>query len=750
MMEPIIENNIDTTLKPEEMPFRHRIKRRSDRLMNHFLAIYFVGGFICATFYNTWLIATGGGLIYLLIYYSVKLGIPESNLYQYVLSGILGLFMVQYIYQMHGMFEIYFFAFVGSAILIMYQNWKLQIPLFLIVVVHLAIFGYHQNTGFDKPYFKQLNSLELERFILHILLVALVFYICGLWGYLLNKYSEIQVVQTTEMKRLQMDALLAAKEQAAIESNKRFSYAAMATSDAIWDRNYAEDAVFWGDGYRKLFGYHNNIPETTSVSFWASKVHPDDLARVTRTTLDAKENPQANGWSCEYRFLKANGEYAFVREKALILRDEKGIPSRTIGALQDITEIKQNEITLKELNESLEKEKYYLDCLMDNMPDAIYFKDRESKFVRVSKYMVSKHMANVPGATEKDLIGKSDFDFADKEHALEAYQDEQEIQKTKEPKIDYIEKETKEDGSERWVATTKLPLINTQGEVVGTFGISRDITNVKLLEKQQHDAMLEKAVAQGKFEIASEVMHDIGNAVVGFGSYLTRIKRLQEKDHSERLLHLSHFFEEQKASLSSAIGDNKAEAVIKLLTGIAETQKNNQEEITHSISEQLSIIGNIEEILNIQRQYISGHETKERKQANIKNIINDSLSMLFSTIDKMAVNVYLNVEEELPLIKGDRTKLMQLILNVLKNSIDAVEANTDEKSICINAYTDAKKLILQVKDNGTKPISQSPDAGLSLNNCRAIVESHEGTIDVISEGPGKGTVTTIGFKIQAA
>src|SRR5690606_17858505 len=110
--------------------------------------------------------------------------------------------------------------------------------------------------------FKQLDSLELERFILHILLVALVFYICGLWGYLLNKYSEIQVVQTTEMKRLQMDALLAAKEQAAIESNKRFSYAAMATSDAIWDRNYAEDAVFWGDGYRKLFGYHNNIPET--------------------------------------------------------------------------------------------------------------------------------------------------------------------------------------------------------------------------------------------------------------------------------------------------------------------------------------------------------------------------------------------------------------------------------------------------------------------------------------------------------
>lgn len=187
-----------------------------------------------------------------------------------------------------------------------------------------------------------------------------------------------------------------------------------------------------------------------------------------------------------------------------------------------------------------------------------------------------------------------------------------------------------------------------------------------------------------------------------------------------------------------------------MLIGIAQTQKSNQEEISKSITEQLSIITNIEEILSIQRQYITGHESKERKPANLKNIINDSLSMLFSSVDKLAVNVSLNIADDLPLIKGDRTKLMQLMLNVLKSSIEDLETNPDEKTICINAYTDANKLVLQVKDNGNRLADKSDDTGHSLNNCRAIVESHEGTIDITSDGPGKGTLTTIGFKILAA
>jgi two-component system, sensor histidine kinase and response regulator len=184
------------------------VKKRSDKLMNYFLACFFLAGLVFAIFYDTWLIALGVGGLSLIAYYSVKIALPESNLYQYVLSIVLGIFMAQYIYQMHGLFEMHFFAFIGSAVLITYQKWKLQIPIMILVVVHHATFSYLQNIGFSKIYFSQLNYFDIQTFIIHVLLAAIIFYICGLWSFHLRKYSEIQIAQTLEMARLQKEVLV--------------------------------------------------------------------------------------------------------------------------------------------------------------------------------------------------------------------------------------------------------------------------------------------------------------------------------------------------------------------------------------------------------------------------------------------------------------------------------------------------------------------------------------------------------------
>jgi PAS domain S-box-containing protein len=441
-----------------------------------------------------------------------------------------------------------------------------------------------------------------------------------------------------------------------------------------------------------------------------------------------------------------------TKQKAAL---EKQVKERTNEIVLQKEELTRNVQELDVLKESLEKEKYFLDSLMDNMPDSIYFKDTESKLIRVSKFMADRFDSNV-----NDLIGKSDFDFQDGKHAEKTYEDEQDIQKTGKPKIEYLEKEVKQDGSEHWISTTKMPLINARGEIVGTFGMSRDVTQVKKLEQERHDAILDNAVAQGKFEIASDVMHDIGNAVVGFGSYLTRIRRLQSEDSPDNLRNLADFFEKQKTGLVASIGQAKADAVVKMLNSMAQTQRKSQEEINKSITEQLNIVTNIQEILNIQRQYITGRESQERKPVNMRNIINDSLSMLFASLDKMAIGVSLNIATELPIIKGDRTKLMQALLNILRNSIEAIDANAIEKNISVNAFTNAGQLVLQVKDNGKgfdRPTAEqlfgkgfttkSSNSGMGLYNCKAILESHEGTIAITSDGHGKGAVATIGFRI---
>src|SRR5476651_2001130 len=141
--------------------FQSEVKERSDRLMNYFLLGYFIVGLVLAMFYDTWLIAFGVGGLSLIAYYSAKIALPDSSLYQYVLSAVFGIFMAQFIYQMHGLFEMHFFAFIGSALLITYQKWKLQIPILIVVALHHATLGYLQDIGFTKVYFTQLDYFTL-------------------------------------------------------------------------------------------------------------------------------------------------------------------------------------------------------------------------------------------------------------------------------------------------------------------------------------------------------------------------------------------------------------------------------------------------------------------------------------------------------------------------------------------------------------------------------------------------------------
>jgi len=187
--------------------FLHDNKVQSDKLMNYFLLAFFVGGLILAPFYDTWTVAIGVGSLSLLAYYSTKLALPNSTLYQYVVSAVLAVFMAQYIYEMHGLFEMHFVAFIASAMLITYQNWKLQIPLTLLVVVHHASFAYLQYAGYSKIYFTQVDYMSLQTFIIHVILAATIFFICGLWAYQIKKASMRQIELSFEVSKLEEEKI---------------------------------------------------------------------------------------------------------------------------------------------------------------------------------------------------------------------------------------------------------------------------------------------------------------------------------------------------------------------------------------------------------------------------------------------------------------------------------------------------------------------------------------------------------------
>jgi two-component system sensor histidine kinase/response regulator len=225
----------------QNLLFQSEIKERSDKLMNYFLGFYFLVGLGLAFFYDTWLIAVGVGSLCILAYGTTKLLLPDSSLYQYVLSAVLGIFMAQFIYQMHGMFEMHFFAFISSAILITYQKWRLQLPLLFVVVIHHGTFSYLQNIGFGGIYFTQLNYFDFQTFVIHALLTGVIMFICGLWSYQLRKYNELQVVQAMKMAELQQEATLSLERKQNQELLEKSNQQLVLSNDELREARQAAD-----------------------------------------------------------------------------------------------------------------------------------------------------------------------------------------------------------------------------------------------------------------------------------------------------------------------------------------------------------------------------------------------------------------------------------------------------------------------------------------------------------------------------
>lgn len=259
----------DSTLKlpVTEAPILHfGVTRRSNRLINYFLGVYFLLGLFLASIHDTWPIAAGVGGFSLIAYYSVKAALPDSCLYQYVLSIVLGVFMAQFIYQLHGMFEMHFFAFIGSALLITYQNWKLQLPLLLFIVLHHALFGYLQDMGISHIYFSQLSYLDLPTFATHIILTGVICFICGLCAFHLHKYHQIQLQQAEQLELLQDAAKLSIVREKNAEALEERNNILESIGDAFFavDKNWA--VTYWNHTAEKVL--YKSKKEVLTHSLW--------------------------------------------------------------------------------------------------------------------------------------------------------------------------------------------------------------------------------------------------------------------------------------------------------------------------------------------------------------------------------------------------------------------------------------------------------------------------------------------------
>jgi PAS domain S-box-containing protein len=133
------------------------------------------------------------------------------------------------------------------------------------------------------------------------------------------------------------------------KSNERFRLAAKAASEALWEWDIEKDEVFISPVYKEMFGF--DIDPRRKYEEWHDYIHPDDKKSVTESFYATIEKTDNDHWSCDYRYLRADGSYAFVSDNCLILRNEKGKAIKVVGAMQDNTHKKIAEQELVRSNE---------------------------------------------------------------------------------------------------------------------------------------------------------------------------------------------------------------------------------------------------------------------------------------------------------------------------------------------------------------------------------------------------------------
>ncbi|MBI9072372.1 MAG: PAS domain-containing sensor histidine kinase [Melioribacteraceae bacterium] len=391
------------------------------------------------------------------------------------------------------------------------------------------------------------------------------------------------------------------------------------------------------------------------------------------------------------------GKTVEITAKVVLLGGKK----RVISFLRDITEERK-------LLNKVKKDIILFDTFLENVPASVYFKDSSSRFKKINKPTLEKFGCK----SESDVIGKTDYDFFHKIHADSAYRDEKALLKGE---IDCITKEEREvfnDKEIKWVSTIKIPFKNGNNKIVGTCGISTDITEKKLVEHQLKSYMKElEKMNMNKDKFFSIIAHDLKgpfNSLLGF----TRLLRGEYEKLSEY---------EIKVALKSI--NKSAENIYQLL----------------------------ENLLQIARTQLKGIIVKP-KYFNISENVNDIVHLLNEYAVEKNIKIINNIKDEYN-VCSEKFMFETVIRNILHNAIKFTNRNGDVKLSAEkhNDYTD-----IIIKDSGigmsTDDIENIFDmelensrlgtmneqgTGLGLSLCKEFIDKNNGSIKVESiEGEG--------------
>lgn len=371
--------------------------------------------------------------------------------------------------------------------------------------------------------------------------------------------------------------------------------------------------------------------------------------------------------------------------------------------------------SIKRTTEALLKERNMLRAVMDSTLDMIYVKDIQSRVIMTNTVSVKNPERTT---TEQDMIGLTDFDYLPHHLAQRFYDEEQHLMKSGVPILNREESSLDREGNAIIVLTTKVPLRNSQGEIIGLVGVSRDITDLKRTEEQNLRLMVEHERVELMEQMVSNISHDLKTPLSVIKTSLYLLERLDDPNR-------------QKDKIQNI--KEQAERLEKLIQDVLTVSK---------LDQMLKLV---------------------RDPVDMGMLLESIATYLRPRAEAKHQTFKLNVAPDLPTISGNQEDLWRMMANLVENAIIYTPSGGQ---ITLEAYFQAQGIVICVHDTGMG-ISEdqlpriferfyradsarsitSGGTGLGLSIVKLIAEQHGGEVKAESE-LGKGSCFYVWLPVE--
>lgn len=396
--------------------------------------------------------------------------------------------------------------------------------------------------------------------------------------------------------------------------------------------------------------------------------------------------------------------------------------------------------------------------LLENCQDLIYFKDLDSKFLCCSQSLADRFEAN----STEEMVGKCDFDYLNHDCSKGFYRDEQEIIRTGEPLIGQEEDEPHPDGTVTWVMTTKMPLRGLDGDIIGTFGISKDITQQKEFEielEKTNKQLVHASRHAGMAEVATNVLHNVGNVLNSVNTSFSQVQEITSRTNLENIDKLADIIDENAQTPNFLQEDPRGKQISSYLKKFASQMTKDRTTIEKELTSTKRHLEHIKTIVAMQQQFATSSQMFV--ETNLCDLLEDAVSISSSSLIRHNISLVREYSEDVS-AWVDRHQVLQILVNLIRNAKHACQAaNHSDLQIRISVNQSEEATNISITDNG---IGIAPENllnlfnhgfttkenghGFGLHSGANCAKSMGGSLVASSEGLGHGATFTLSLPVH--